>query len=207
MSNIRILIIEDEIIIAEDIAAMLTNLGYDVLEIIGHSQKAIDFLSENNPDLVLCDINIKGPNDGIQVVEFINNKKKIPFIYLTSLSDKDTLDRAKKTLPYGYIIKPFDEKDLLSAIEMALYKFHQEMEYYEITKAKLDSLITNSPLTDSEFEIVLLMIKGYNNEQIGKKLFISVNTVKYHIKKILDKFDALHRGDIMQKILLQWMGN
>ena len=117
MSNISILIIEDEVIIAQDIAGKVKRLGYDVAGIKSSSEKAIDFLSFHTPDLVLCDIRIKGAKDGIEVASIIREKKKIPFIYLTSMSDRATLDRAKKTLPYGYIVKPFNANQLGRAIE------------------------------------------------------------------------------------------
>ncbi len=165
MSNINILIIEDEAIIAEDISDMLKQLDYDVCGIIHSSTQAIDYLGFHTPDLVLCDIMIKGDKDGIQVAEQIRAKKRIPFIYLTSLSDRPTLERAKKTLPYGYIVKPFNERDLLSGIEMALYKFSQELEQLSLTRDKLDTL-AHEPQTDQEFKILMEMINGANNEQI-----------------------------------------
>jgi DNA-binding NarL/FixJ family response regulator len=204
MSNIHVLIIEDEAIIAEDIRDMLGHLGYDVAEVIHNSDRAIDYLSFHSPDLVLCDIMIKGEKDGIQIAEMIQAKKRIPFIYLTSLSDRSTLDRAKKTLPYGYIVKPFDERDLLSGIEMALYRFSQEMEGLALTREKVEAL-SSEPLTDQEYKILMEMINGSNNEQICKKIFISVNTLKYHTKKLMSKFDTEHRGEIMQKIIAKWM--
>lgn len=204
MDNIHILIIEDESIIAEDIRDMLIGLGYDVAGIFGNSDKALDYLSFHSPDLVLCDIHIKGTMDGIQVAEKIRARKKIPFIFLTSLSDRNTLDRAKKTLPYGYIVKPFDEKDILAGIEMGLYKFSQELEQMAITREKLDQLVTE-PLTDQEYQIMKAMMEGLKTEEICRKMFFSVNTFKYHTKNILSKFGAENRGEIMQKIIVRWM--
>lgn len=204
MDTIQILIIEDEIIIAEDIHDMLTSLGYEVVGIFGNSDMALDYLSFHSPDLVLCDIHIKGTMDGIQVAEKIRARKKIPFIFLTSLSDRNTLDRAKKTLPYGYIVKPFDEKDILAGIEMGLYKFSQELEQLSITREKIDLLVTE-PLTDQEYSIVKAMMEGLKTEAICGKMYFSVNTFKYHVKNILSKFQAENRGEIMQKIIAGWM--
>jgi DNA-binding NarL/FixJ family response regulator len=204
MSQIRILIIEDEIIIAEDIRDTLTALGYEVAGIFTNGDKAVDYLSFHSPDLVLCDINIKGTMDGIQVAEKIRSRKKIPFIFLTSLSDRSTLDRAKKALPYGYIVKPFDERDLLAGIETGLYKFGQELEQLSITREKIDLLVTD-PLTDQEYSIVKAMMEGLKTEEICGKMFFSVNTLKYHVKNILSKFQAENRGEIMQKIIAGWM--
>ena len=191
---------EDEAIIAQDIADKIRDLGYDVAGIAGNSEKALDQISNRLPDLVLCDIHIKGSKDGIEVAEIISKNYHIPFIFLTSLSDRNTLERAKKTLPFGYVIKPFDDRDLLSAIEMALYKHHSELERMEITKAKVDGLAA-SPFSEREFQIFLDITQGLNNDQIVKKEFISLNTVKYHIKNIFAKLDVSNRAEALHKVI------
>ena len=128
MSNISILIIEDEGVVAHDIARRVRKLGYDVADIKTGSEQALNYLAIHTPDLILCDIMIDGPKDGIEVAEEVFHSKKIPLIFLTALSDRSTLERAKKVLPYGYIVKPFDNHDLLTAIELALYKHSVELE-------------------------------------------------------------------------------
>ena len=200
MSNINILIIEDEAIIAQDIQQMIISLGYDSAGIIHSSDRAIDYLSFNTPDLVLCDINIKGPKDGIDVAKIIRQKKKIPFVFLTSMTDRATIEKAKSALPYGYIVKPFDQRDLLSNIEIALFKFSQEIEALLINKLKIDRLC-HDPTTDQEYHILQQMIAGYSNSQIAEKLFISINTLKFHIKNLFSKMDVSSRADMLQKIL------
>jgi len=120
-SNISILIVEDEVIVAMDIARRVKKLGYEVADIKHHSDHAINYLEVHTPDLILCDINIKGTKDGIAVATFNQSHKKVPLIFITALSDRPTLERAKKSLPYGYIVKPFNNRDLLTAIELALY--------------------------------------------------------------------------------------
>lgn len=200
MSNVSILIIEDEAIIAMDISSKVEGLGYDVADIKDSSEQAIDFLSFNTPDLVLCDITIKGEKDGIEVAEIFALKRKIPFIFLTSLSDRETLDRAKKTLPYGYIVKPFTESDLRSAIEMALYRHATELESMAITKTKIDAL-TMSPLTAKEFEFLIDMTKGITNSAMAEKHSISLNTVKFHIRNLLSKLEVANRAEALHKII------
>ena len=185
----EILIIEDEAIIAADISDILTALDYRVAKIINSSEKAIDYLSFHSPDLVLCDINIKGSQDGIQVAEVIRKKKKVPFVFLTSLADRQTLDRAKKTLPYGYIVKPFDEKDILTAIEIALFKFKQEIEALRLTKDKVDAIST-LPFTEKEFALLNDMALGLNYPEICSKQQITHNTLKYHTKNIFSKLQV-----------------
>lgn len=204
MKNLNILIIEDEAIIAEDILDMLHAMDYQVAGVINHSEKAMDYLSFHTPDVVLCDIHIKGSQDGITVAETIRKKKKIPFIYLTSLADRSTLERAKRTMPYGYIVKPFDERDLLTAIEVAWFKFSQEMEALALTKDKLNVLAA-TPLTDQEYSIIMAMVRGQDYEDICETLAISNNTLKFHIKNILAKMDAENRADLLQKIIAQYL--
>jgi DNA-binding LytR/AlgR family response regulator len=121
MTKPKILISEDEVIIAEDIAACLKDLGYETCA-IDTGEDTIDMIRETHPDLVLLDINLKGNADGVDIGSRIREEFNIPFIYLTAYADKSTIDRAKKTEPDGFLVKPFDEKSLRSTIEIALYK-------------------------------------------------------------------------------------
>jgi two-component SAPR family response regulator len=96
---VQILIVEDELIIAEDISNMLQKMGYDVIGIAMDFDEAVTILENNKPDLILLDINLNGKSDGIDLANVINGKCKIPFIYITSYSDASTLERAKNTNP------------------------------------------------------------------------------------------------------------
>lgn len=131
MKPINVLIVEDEIIIAEDIASYLETLGYNVIGIVDNATDALQKIKTLSPDLILLDININGPIDGVQVATIIKQDYKIPFVFLTAFTDKQTLDRVKQTDPYGYIVKPFEEKDLEVTIELALYKFKKDKEISE----------------------------------------------------------------------------
>jgi DNA-binding LytR/AlgR family response regulator len=117
-----ILIVEDEPLIADDIAGTLKEKGYGIMGPVDNAEEATSLLSKSKPNLVLLDIQIKGKKDGIQLGNEIRSKYKLPFIYITSFYDRATLDRAKSTEPQAYIVKPFDEKDLLINVDMALYK-------------------------------------------------------------------------------------
>jgi DNA-binding LytR/AlgR family response regulator len=121
MTKPKILISEDEVIIAEDLAACLQDLGYQTCA-IDSGEDTLNKIRDTKPDLVILDINIRGKIDGIEIGSRIRDEFDIPFIYLTAYADKDTIDRAKKTEPDGFLVKPFDEKSLRSAIEIALYK-------------------------------------------------------------------------------------
>ena len=128
MSKKKILIVEDEGIVILHIRKALENLGYTVAGIANYGDDAIVKATEIRPDLVLMDIVLKGVVDGIDAAEKIHAILNIPVIYLTAHADESTLQRAKVTEPFGYIVKPFRERDLQIAIEFALYKSRMEAE-------------------------------------------------------------------------------
>lgn len=199
-TNVNIYIIEDEVIIAHDIAKKIERLGYHPMGMAKNSELAIEFLSFHTPDLILCDISIKGSMNGIEVIELIQKKKKIPFIYVTSLFDRYTLEKAKVTMPYGYIVKPFTERDLLSSIEMALYRFEQEHNMSGITLEKINSIAQES-LSPKEFELLIDLTKGLTNQEISNRHFVSVNTVKFHLKNLFAKLDVSSRTEAIHKAM------
>jgi PAS domain S-box-containing protein len=121
-----ILVVEDEFIVAQDLAASLMDMGYRVSDCVESGKKAIQKVSEQQPDLVLMDIVLKGAMDGIQAAGMIHKHFKIPVIFLTAYADQSLLDRAKITQPFAYLIKPFSKRELHSAIEIGLYKAEME---------------------------------------------------------------------------------
>ncbi|QWR78848.1 response regulator [Candidatus Magnetomonas plexicatena] len=127
MADVNILIVEDERIIARDIEKRLKRMGYAVVGIMTTGENAVKTLSENIPDLVLMDIRLKGKIDGIEAANQIRKQYDIPIIFLTAHSDKDTLDRAKVAQPYGYLLKPFNVKDIATTIEISLYKHKMDI--------------------------------------------------------------------------------
>ena len=131
MSPVSILIVEDEVIVAENLSRKLQNLGYTVAGIAVTGNEAIDMASAFRPQLVLMDIKLQGKLDGIETVAEIKKHHDIPVIYLTAHSDRNTLARAKISKPNGYILKPFDERDLAAQIELALYKHEAERKVRE----------------------------------------------------------------------------
>jgi CheY-like chemotaxis protein len=124
MTDSKILVVEDENIVALEIKKRLQKLGYIVPGVASTGEDAIIKVEGILPDLVLMDIMLKGEIDGIQAAGEIRSRFNIPVIYLTAYSDEETLERAKLTEPYGYILKPFEEDDLRTTIEIALYR-HQ----------------------------------------------------------------------------------
>lgn len=122
MSNEKILVVEDDDIIAKVEDWRLKNLGYQVCGRAVSGAEAMELVVKHKPDLVLMDINIRGDIDGIETAKMIKKGFNIPVIYVTSHSDGPTLVRAKETKPDGFIVKPFDDNDLRVAIQLALNK-------------------------------------------------------------------------------------
>ena len=120
MTAPQILIVEDEAIVASDISNTLQVLGYAALAVASSGESAIELATAKRPDLVLMDIRLKGSIDGVRAAREISDRLGIPVVYLTAHADERTLRRAKATQPFGYVLKPFDERDLHVAIEIAL---------------------------------------------------------------------------------------
>ena len=131
MAKAKILVVEDESIVAKDIEKRLKSLGYAVPAVVSSGEEAIKKTAQTHPDLVLMDIKIKGDVDGVEAATQIRARFNIPVVYLTAYSDEKTLERAKITEPLGYILKPFEERELHTAIEIALYKHKMEKKLKE----------------------------------------------------------------------------
>ncbi len=167
----KIQIIEDEFILAEDLSNTLESEGYEVLNVSDNGQDALEFYSENDIDLVLCDINIKGDWDGIETVEQLIKIKACPIIYLTALTDGPTIERAKLTFPAAYIPKPYHITNLRMAIEMAINNFAVQVNKAEIR-------IGNHDKSSQNKEQIL---------QVNDDIFIKQNYqfVKFPLSEIL----------------------
>src|SRR5207249_3205124 len=131
MTKTQILVVEDEHIVAKDIQLRLQALGYHIPAVASSGEEALQKAEEIRPDLVLMDIRLKGPMNGVEAAEELRRRFNIPVVYLTAYADKHTLDRAKVTEPFGYILKPFEERELYTCIEVALYKHHTECKLRE----------------------------------------------------------------------------
>jgi PAS domain S-box-containing protein len=143
VSKRRILIVEDEGIVARDLARTLQRLGYAVPAIASSGDQAIKEAAESQPDLVLMDIKLKGEMDGIQAADRIRARFDVPVVYLTAYADEKTLQRAKITEPFGYVLKPFQETELLSVVEIALHR-HEMGRRLKESERRFRSLIENA---------------------------------------------------------------
>jgi CRP-like cAMP-binding protein/DNA-binding NarL/FixJ family response regulator len=128
MNTPNVLVVEDEAIVAVDIDECLQTLGYRVCGTAASADEAFDLAGKHKPDLVLMDIILRGEEDGIQAAERIKSVHDVPVVFLTAHADKATLDRAKITEPYGYVLKPFNERELRTVVEIALYKHGRDAE-------------------------------------------------------------------------------
>ncbi len=126
MSKAKVLVVEDEAIVAADICDSLRNLGYNVCAVATSGLQAVEKTAESKPELVLMDIKLKGEMDGIAAATAIRQQYDIPVVYLTAHGDEGTLERAKNTSPAGYVLKPFAEMELRIALELALFRYRKE---------------------------------------------------------------------------------
>ncbi len=134
MQLCRILVVEDEAIVAMDIEDRLASMNYALAGRADSGEKALELIEKQHPDLVLMDIRLKGDMDGIDAAEEIRRRFHLPVIFLTAYSEDATLERAKLAEPYGYILKPFEDRELKSAIEIALYKHQAESEIRRLNR-------------------------------------------------------------------------
>lgn len=195
MAEIQILVVEDESIVAEHIRRCLNNLGYSVSSVVNTGEKAIKEVEKNPPDLVLMDIVLKSEMDGIEAAKQIRSRFNIPVVYLTAYSDEEILERAKITEPFGYVIKPFNERDLRINIEIALYKHKVERELKESEQwltATLKSLGEAVIATDKKGLIKIInpyaeVLTGWKKkEATGKSLADVFNVISEGEDKTLE---------------------
>lgn len=179
MTKARILIVEDDRIVAEDIKISLEKLGFGVLNIVSSGEEALEIIDKDSPDLVLMDIMLKGEIDGTETAGKIRSMYNIPVVYVTAYADENVLTKAKHTEPFGYIVKPFEDIEINSAIELALYKHKMETRLKESEQWLSTTLnsIGDAVIATDEKSVVKFMnpvartITGWKSEDaIGRPL-------------------------------------
>jgi DNA-binding LytR/AlgR family response regulator len=205
-TSIKILVVEDEMLIGAKISMLLTNLGYEVTGILPRGEDALVNVEENKPDIIILDINLKGKIDGIETAAILQ-RKNIPVIYLTANSDEATFNRAKHTRPTAFISKPFKQLDLQRAIELTIIHL-ADADPYSVTPTEVQE---EQPfiLTDRIFvrytgrmiKIMLMDIlymeadRNYSRIFTGQKEFMLSVTLKYIEDKLrIPFFMRIHRS-------------
>ena len=201
MNCTRVLIVEDEPLIAADIAGILKRNDFVISAIVYTQDEAMEELRNRLPDLALLDINLNGKMEGIAIAETIKRDYNIPFIFITSYSDKNTLDKAKHTEPAGYVVKPFNDAALYSTIEIALFNYAQKdkHKYPPLSLSRINARLAD-PISEREFTLLELIYEGKTNKQIAETMFISGNTVKKHIFNTYFKLDAESRATAILRL-------
>jgi len=143
----KVLIVDDDVFISEQLSAILKNLEYEVLEIAFDTQSAINTLKVTPPDIAILDIKMHGENQGFIIAEYIKDHLDIPFIFLTSFADEATVNEASKLGPDGYLLKPFNERDIFSTLNIILNRYIKKIKYidlkigHSVHKVKVEDLL------------------------------------------------------------------
>lgn len=197
MAKARIIIVEDETIIAMELESSLQNLGYQVTSIVGTAEKALKKAEEDQPDLILMDIRIKGEMDGIDAAEVIRNRFGIPIIFCTAYLDQERIERAKITMPFGYLLKPIQERDLRVTLKMALYVAKVDAERRRAEKRSLENERQYRDLFDSMLDGFALHEMIFDEDGTPQDYrFLKVNPA-------FEKLTGLKAADILGKTVLE----
>jgi PAS domain S-box-containing protein len=195
MEKARILIVEDETVIALGIESKLQILGYEVTSIVNSGDKAIEKAESEKPDLILMDIRLKGEMDGIDAAEVIRNKFGIPVIFSTAYLDQERIERVKITMPFGYLLKPIQERDLNVTLEMALYVAKVDAKRKKAEKATKESEEKYRVIFENSGSIIAVLDTNarylYANPAHKKKL-------GYDPEELIGKsgFELIHEEDM-----------
>lgn len=184
---IRILIVEDNVIIADDMQSMLEEIGYEIVDNVIVYEQAVEVLKNNEVDLVLIDIILASDKTGIDLGKHIRDNYNIPFIFVTSNSDRATVENAKTVKPNGYLVKPFEQQDLYTSIEIALSNFTSVAKAAggETQEEEDDRLMANKVLKDSIF---VKKQHLYYRIQFGDIQFIKADNVYLEVNTVDKKF-------------------
>ena len=200
MSSKTILIVEDEPLIAMDIQNQLKLVDYNFSYVAHSKDEALTTLKTHQVDLAILDINLGNhDSEGIELAEYIDQSIGIPFIFLTSYANKEILNKAKQTRPMAYIVKPFTTKDLFSSIEIAFYNHAQMLQPKQLSLLEINRKLPIE-LTEREFHILQDIFEGIPNKNMAQKHFVSLNTIKTHIKHLYEKLDVHSRSDTINYI-------
>lgn len=209
MNSVKILVVEDEMIIGAKISMQLTNLGYEVTGILPRGEDAIVHVQENKPDIVLVDIHLKGEINGIETAIQLQRLGNIPIIYLTANSDEATFNQAKATRPYAFISKPYKQLDLQRAIELTISRMAEDANGYQSIDNPVEStyILNDRIFVRHKERMVKLMLsdiiyleadRNYSHLFTRDKDIVLAVTLKVIEEKLPQKiFLRIHRSYII----------
>ncbi len=189
MAPAKILIVEDEALIARDIELSLENLGYEVVGIAADGASAIKKVSETHPDLILMDIILRGADDGITVTQKIQEQYQVPVVYLTAYADEATLERVKTTQSFGYILKPFEERNLRVTIDLALSRWQQQVQAQSKSALHSEHLAILSHELRNPLSAIRISASLLNNDQY----VLNESMKQRHIQSIQAATDVINQ--------------
>lgn len=195
MTTANILVVEDEGIVAQEIKSRLEKSGYFVGAVAHDGKSAVARAGELRPDLVLMDIRLKGNMDGIDAAGRIQAQYNLPVVYLTAYTDSATLARAKVMEPFGYVVKPFETRSLVAAIEIALHRHRSETE--RIYREKLQAVLETTGAVCHELNQPMMALSGHtellmNTLDPGDPIYLQIAKIKAQVERM---------GTITQKLL------
>lgn len=210
----KILLVEDEAVTYYETKKMLENWGYNLVGTATSGEIAISMIEEYHPDLILMDVNLKGEMDGIDVAKKTLKMSKVPIIYISAHTEDQILQKAKKTEPYGFLIKPYGKNELRFAIEIALHR-HQTSEKFtheDIAKVLYENSLNSVMLLDNNFKVLSandFTLKLFNiklKDIIGEKLsfFLKNPDIFKDLNKKLNKINEIKIMRDDQEIYLDY---
>lgn len=205
-TDIKIGIVEDELLIAEKIRTHLIGMGYDVCEPVSNYEDALEMIVTEKPDMLLLDINLKNKKDGIHIAEKVNQDFKLPFIFLTANSDVDTIERAKEVKPNAYLVKPYTKEELFAVIEIA---FNNYSKTKSISKTPETSMLKDYIFIREQHKFIKILfneivyVESRENYVLihtkEKKSNIIRSTFSEFLSQLPEeKFCRTHRGFVVQ---------
>lgn len=191
---LKILLIEDEFIIAKDIKTQLKKDDFAEIDLATNFKSAFSLYSQGSYDLVISDINLNSDKDGIDIITALSKINKVPVVYLTAYSDNSIIKRAEKTMPFAYILKPYNNNQLKATINLALLNYKKDSSLIEENQENTSKL---NLLTNREKEILVILSTGKISKEIADLLNISINTVEQHKKNIKKKLNLNTIGELI----------
>jgi len=208
MSIIKVLIVEDEIIIADNISNALESLAYNVLEPAINFTEAINIIENDKPDIAILDVQLSGKKTGIDLAKVIIEKHSFPFIFLTSNSDELTLNEAKQVSPSAYLVKPFSKRELYTSIEVALYNHSQKQKVFannQIEETNSLFLKVKGVYQKIEFNDILYLQSDHVYIEIfltNSKTILARATLNEMLDRLSKDFIKVHRSFIINSNFL-----